>query len=539
VAGRHRGYPSGGEPRTSGVAVLPPLRELALATGLLAVVAAAAYGWFVANGGFYSDDWANAAGYRLAHAPRYWTDVRSLEHDLGGRPILAALLPIPHAVFGVHPALHLAFAVVLALMTTVCFYVLLRVLGIGAFDALGIAVLALLFPWAEAIELWPTASINTVAVIFFFLGVVVAVYGLGRCGRRSALWHVLALSLYLLSVLTYEVAAAAIVLAGILYFRHVPPGPALRRWLADVAVVVGALVYSLTRTGRVRHVGTLHERISDIPTMSRQALSLLASAFVPVGNAGHVLRPLVVLAAAGVIVVAFVQIRQRKRDPFWLIVAAACAVALAAAYFMFLGSYLHPLDPATGTRTNVFARFAYAGLVYAVLATGGQLLLRSRTAARTATLAAIALIAVGYSIHLARDESAWSRAADLQAEVLAAIDARFPHLEPGTTVVTFGAPGQVAPGAPVFLADWDLSGAVQIQRDDSTIQAAPVYERVVVRCAPRAIVIDLPGSRGLVTGRYGRVYFLDVKTRRSARISTRHACRAEQARFRPGPHTAA
>jgi hypothetical protein len=57
--------------------------------GVLSAIGLLAYGSYIAHGGFYADDWSNAAGYHFADSPRYWNSVSDLAGDLGGRPLLA------------------------------------------------------------------------------------------------------------------------------------------------------------------------------------------------------------------------------------------------------------------------------------------------------------------------------------------------------------------------------------------------------------------------------------------------------------------
>ena len=52
---------------------------------------------------------------------------------------------------------------------------------------LAISLLSLLFPWSEAARVWPTASINNLAVCAYLLGTVVALDGLRFEGRRAVL----------------------------------------------------------------------------------------------------------------------------------------------------------------------------------------------------------------------------------------------------------------------------------------------------------------------------------------------------------------
>lgn len=517
-----------------------PARSFLSAAAFLTAVGAAAFGWFVANGGFYSDDWATAAIYRFATAPHYWHAVLRESHLAGGRPILAALHPLPYALFGLHPALHIAFGVALVIATCCCFYAVLRLLGLTSLAAVAIAVLALLFPWADSMELWPTASLNTVAVLFFFAGLIVALAGLDRVGARGVLVHCVAAALYLCSILTYEVAGAAAVLVGALYLGRTRLRRALQFWAIDVVTVLAGLVYSLLRTSSVRHVGSLHARVSDLPHMTRDAIALGESALLPFGrrtDVVHVLIGAVVLVAVSLLVLRALR---GVHDPslMWLVFAAGALLAIAAAYFMFLGSTLHPLDTATSTRMNVFARFAYALLVYAIVAAAVHWVAPTRRVGEIATLALAALIAVGYAVHLGRDESSWAKAARLQHDVLTAINTRLPRLDAGAAVVTFDFPALVDPGAPVFYATWDFPSALQLERHDKRLNAVPIYETVQLHCHSRQFVVRLPGSRGTATARYGTFFFLDVPTGRTQRIGNAGACRSALQHFRPGPYVA-
>jgi hypothetical protein len=511
-----------------------PARNLLWATILLLATGAAAFGWFVDHGGFYSDDWATAATYHFAHAPRFWHSVATEAHTLGGRPVLAALLPLPHAIFGVHPALHIAFGVVLVVATCVCFFALLMLLGLESLDAFAIAVLALLFPWADSIELWPTASLNTVAVLFFFAGLIVALHGLDQAESGGLALHSLAAALYLLSVLTYEVAGAAAILAGALYLRRTTLRRALQFWAIDALVVLGGLSFSLVRTRTVRHVASLHARAADLPHMTRDAIALAESALLPFGRRTDAVHVLVVVVVAIALAVPVVRAARglRDRSSMWLPYGAGAIVAIAAACFMFLGSTLHPLDPATSNRTNVFARFPYALLVYAVVAASAQWIAPARRAGRIATLALVGLIGAGYAVHLGRDESSWTKAARLQRTALSAI----PPLAPGTTVVTFGFPALVEPGAPIFYANWDYRSAVQLRQHDKRLNVVPVYVTVRLRCRPRRLIVQLPGSRGTAVARYGPLLFLDVPTGRRRRIASVEGCASALRQFRPGPY---
>jgi hypothetical protein len=515
-----------------------PTRVELLVVGLILLGAGIlAYGSFVLHGGFISDDWSDAASYQLANPPRYWSTIRYLSHLIGGRPVQVLLLPVPDALFGLHPSLHLALALALGIATSFCLYLALRTLRMARLHAGAIAVLSLLFPWSEGLRLWPTASLINISACFFLLGLAVALRGLDRPGRGGAAMHAGAAALYVLSVLTYQAVAAEAILAGFLYLGRAPRRRVVRRWLTDVVAVLGAVVYSLVVTVKTRSVGSLHQRIVDVSRFVREGASLLASALVPAGPSSRVAEGLVLLAAAAIVGAAIVQAR-RSEDAvlrYWLSVIGIAVVAIGAAYFMFLGSFLYPLDSGVGTRVNSFAGLAYCVLVYGLVVVAARLLVRNRSVASAGALAVIAAIAVGYGIRLGNDESTWRRASALQHELLDKVAPSVRRLAAGGTLLTFGYPADVVSNVPIFDRSWDLNGAVQLQAGDPTVSAYPVFQGVSVRCERDGLVVDGPGSYETQNVRYGGVLFVDARTGDAMRIGTRAVCTRALRRFHPGP----
>jgi hypothetical protein len=192
--------------------------EIALAGAALVVLGSAIFADHVRHGGFYVDDWSIAAAYNFDGWER--TSVGEWRHIIPGRPILALLHPLPYALFGLDPSRQLATAAVLAILTSLSFFVFLRAFGFELRHALAMALLSLVFPWADATRLWPTGAMNNVAVIAYFAGSVAAVRALmlwDASRRRAVALHAGAAVLYVVSTLTYQVAGAAMLLSGLLY----------------------------------------------------------------------------------------------------------------------------------------------------------------------------------------------------------------------------------------------------------------------------------------------------------------------------------
>jgi hypothetical protein len=512
----------------------PTRREALVAAGLFTLLAIAVYGSYVVHGGFYSDDWSHAANYRFAASPRYFTSVSQLEEFLGGRPLSAILMPIPQAIFGPHPAPHLALAAAVGVFTSLCFFLFLRTMAMAPLHAWMIGALVLLFPWADSSRLWATASVNSLSVCFFLLGLALALRGLDHRGRRGTLMHVGADLLYLLSVLTYEVTAAAALLAGLLYLGRTPRARALRSWAADVAVVFAGLLYSLVTTSSSRPVATVAQRLEDLPGFVRESLLLLASALQPFGTMSRPLQALVLLAAGAVVVAAALRLRRgedaaMRRWLGWLVIGLLTA---AAAYFMFLGSHLFPRDPGIDNRINVFASLAICLVVYAVIACACGLLLKDRRAAIGTAVLAL-LVGVGYAATLVDDRGNWVEAADRQETILEEADRALLPLPRGSTVVGFGFPSQTAPEVPIFNRPWDLHGALQLRSNDAVKRAYPVYEGIEISCGPR-LRIDGGSGYGSFDLTYRRLYFYAAGWQGEP-IDSQAKCRRALPGYRPGP----
>jgi hypothetical protein len=510
--------------------------ELVVSACLFAGVAVFVYEPHVEHGGFYLDDWSHASDYR-DHG-WLWISVHLWHHVLPGRPALAALLPLPDALFGTNAKGHLAMAIALGVATSVCFYAFLRALSIEPIHAAAIALLSLLFPWSEAARLWPTASINNLAVCAYLLGSVVALRGLRSHGGRAILTHGGALVLYLLSLLIYEVAACAIALSVILYRTRASLRDATTRGLADVLLVVSVLGVSAVFTSRVRHVGSPTERIADVPAFSRQGLSILAASFLPQDVPSVAAKGLVLLLIAAVLGCALVLSREPRREYLrrWLRICAVAALGIGSAYLMFLGSTLYPSSPGLDTRFHVFGGLAFAASCYAILVISVEVLpLRTRGAFAIATAAGLVL-ALGFAHRLRDDIGRWDSGARAQRQFLSALKRTAPASPGGSTIFSFGYPGEAAPGIPIFTHFWDLNGAVRLTFDDPSLFGLPVYGRDRVVCEKAFVYLTSAGLEHSAS--YGRAIFADVMDSREVTVRSQTACQSARRMFSPGPYVA-
>jgi hypothetical protein len=510
--------------------------DLVLAALLLLGLAFLVLGSHVRRGGFYSDDWSRASEFRFeGYAQLAFEEWR---HAIPGRPVLALLTPLPHALFGVDSARHLAAALVLSAMASTAFFAFLRTLGVRFPHALAMSLLSLVFPWSDAVRLWPTGSLNNVALIAYFLGTVLALRALElrqSSRRRTFLLHGMATALYLVSVLTYEVAAAAILGSGVLYLSRVSWHTARSRWILDAALVLVTLSVSLVMTGRVRPVGSPGQRVMDFPRFVANDLSIIGSALLPSRAESASTKLLVVTAATAVVAAALVRARRRQGSELrgWLRLFATGVAGVAVGHVMFLGSGLFPNYSGIDDRVNTFAAFGFVMATYSLLALLGLLLAGRARRAPLAILAAGALlVGLSWVQRVRADAAHYDKAVVLQTDALTRLRRALPAPKPGTTILTFGYPATSAPGVPIFSHVWDLTGAVRLEWNDPSLDAQPVY-RLGVVCADSGVY-----SAGLREARpapYGDAVFVDLRTLRTIHIGSRRDCLRARRHFQPGP----
>jgi len=208
-----------------------------------------------------------------------------------------------------------------------------------------------------------------------------------------------------------------------------------------------------------------------------------------------------------------------------LLAAALGALCVAGGYTLFIPAarYYEPLSPGTVNRMNVLAAVGFVALVCALVRLAAALV-AGRWAAPVAALL-LAAIGVGYVVKVFDDQEGWQRSAEVQAEVLSAVQATLPDPPTGATIYTFNAAGFVAPGVPAFSLSFDLRSAVRLTYGDASLRAYPVRGLDVIRC-DSATLQPVGGTYSGVHGaRYGRAWFVNVRRRAAVRIDDAAECR--------------
>jgi hypothetical protein len=498
----------------------------------------------IADAGFYSDDWA--LQWELHHYG--FSDALDRQFDiLGSKPLLAFLLISSYEVLGTEPAVHHLVAALLTLACILGFYFVLRGLRFESRDAIPIALLALLFPWASSTRLWPTGALNNFAVVLLFAGFLIARRGLRIEGPRGVVLHLAATACYVASILTYEVTTGVALFAWIGYVWLGGWRAALPRMAVDVPAVVAAAIYTGENTNK--HVDTLGDQLRHVPDVVREGADVIAGALLPVSIPADISPAVTAIALAGALVVlllAVLRLRapanpERGRGTRWPLVAAAALGALALCWAIYIPqAFYTPTFQGIEDRVNILALYPAAVLVWALLRSLGSLLPRSGYA--LAVAGAIA-VAVGYGIQEIRQQENWLRSTELQPGVLAAVERA--HAPEGAVVLVFDYPAETARGVPVLNVNYDLKPAVRLLTG-TEIDTYPVFRGSTIRCSAKGVAIDYLASplyqRISLTEEgtaklqpYSNVYFVDVGRERHELIRSQAQCTRALATYEPGP----
>jgi hypothetical protein len=498
----------------------------------------------VADGGFYSDDW----GVQWAwDAYGYWGAVEDEFRILGSKPLLAIVIFAPYELLGSDPAVHHALAAALVLATIAAFYLVLRRLRFQTRDAVPIALLALLFPWATGIRLWPAGSLNNLAVLLLFGGFLLALRGLRVPGPVGLLIHLLAAACYAAAILTYDATTAVALILWPAYVWLRGWRPALPRAAMDITAAGAAALYTAANTQK--DIVPFSDQLAHLPEILREGADLIAATLAPVSvPAGFpaALTALVLGVALALLIAASVRSRTLaggaglQNGRHWVTVAAVALAALAGCWSIYLPqAFYTPTFQGLEDRVNVLALYPAAVLVWAVLRAAGSLI---PGRGYLVAIAGSAIIA-GYWVQDLRQQRDWVDAAERQEAVLAAVERASPRDR--SLVLTFGHPAQVAPRLPVFNQSWDLWPAAQL-RTESEIEAYPVFRGARLRCSPKGVsveflatpfyrVINLNDRETPKTTEYSSVVFVDVATGRHAVIRSPEQCAKALPEFESGP----
>jgi hypothetical protein len=519
------------------------LKEAALAVLALAILATAAYASHIAHGGFYFDDWADAAGTvhppggpSLGHVLSYFANIFPY------RPGLIIYVPLKYYLLGVNVTTQLAWAVALGVIVAGLLYGILRLFRVPWYHAWLIAALTVVYPSFDSVRLWEAASLPSVAIALALGGLWIALLGLPR---RSWALHACAAALYLVSILTYEITLPLIAAAGLLYVLRAGWRIAWPRWAVDLTVVVAGGLWNglhTTRTvagasGDLRHLGEVFNG----------GVTLLGNALIPVGSHPHTTVALVFLTAvlvAGLAVYLTAPSLEKEGAGWglreWLLLAAAGLALAVLGWMIFIPAdpYYTPSLLGFTNRVNALAGFGLVVAVYATLGIGVVLVARVLPAigkwATAITLVLGLMLGASYVHVLERHSGIWDAAYRSERTAIDRMKTAFPTLPPETTVFTSNYPAYQTIGVPIFAATWDVNGMVKLEYDDGTLSGYPITPGLELDCRADGI-----GLRGVgappATAPYGSARLLNLETGEHTTPQSRRACQAVTHRYVAGP----
>ena len=487
-------------------------REIAVVSVALGLAAVAAFWPVLGETGFYNDDYSYAQG--SVFAPSFWDAVRV--HDyLSFRPLMMLYWPLAYRGLGTGPGTHQALLIGFAVLESALVFALARRFEVKPAHAAVVALLVLLSPAADSTRVWPAMSANVLAVCAWLGGLLVALAGLERQGWRSRAMHAGALTLYLASVLLYEIAATLILASGAAYV-WVKGRSGLPRWAADVGLTALALALFTRRT----FYDPLP--VSELPAHAALAAREAANRFVDGFWAPSEPSSLVV-AGVGLAGVALVGLGWRAGLRGHVALCLVAALASAVALVMLVPSAdLSPGRPGQHNRGNLAAAIGFAALAYGLVVLTVELAGRGRRGTTAVAVGVGLVVAVGSAVQLRRDADGWADARVAQERVLNAIG-RPPA---GSTVFTVRAPVVAAPDVPVFAAVWDLRGALALRHSDATLRAYPILPGSRLRCGPSGV--EMSNSNDTFerqAARYADAVFVDVAGRRRLEPAGARTCR--------------
>jgi hypothetical protein len=525
--------------------------ELGAVAALLGILGAAVYGSQALHGGFISDAWSNRALYVFADGSGFSDTVSYLlsKPNIAVRPLQAVYLAVLNGAFGSHTPLWFSWDVITNVLMSLALFALLRKLSLAVFDAAVIAALVLIFPATSSLRFWLATIWGPLSLTLVCLGFLIAFSAFEAKGKPRALTlHAISLTMFVASILLYEVALLIMLSSVLVYRLRVPWRAAASRWIVDCGVLL-AVTLTVTLSSSSGHEGTSAGVWQHATTILSQTRLLLATVILPFDSAGWgVLLLLALVPAVSLLAYLWLPDAHPVRPELrrWLLTMAAGVVVVALGYAIYVPGtdYYIPMGPGIADRVNAVPSIGWVLMLYAGIMLFSTLALRDLPRARilSSGLAAVvcALIAVAWLKSIGDYSGHYIRAHDEDERVLSTVRSALPAPPSHSTIWTFGQPVEIVPGVPVFGNTWDMTSSVQLTLDDPTLSSYVAVPGIAFFCRQNMV---LPGGAYAIEGKpnrefaspYGRTFFLDTNTGRVAPIRSRAQCHHGARTFAPSP----
>jgi len=540
--------------RDSALARAAAAHEHIVALAIALVTAAVAFEPRIRVSGFTADDWALRAIAKFPQIRGYHSAVGALESSAGSRVGHMFYWLLAISLFGEHARLYTLTAAALAIVLAFCVYLLLRELRFSQVQSLAMMTLTIVAPAAETIRFWFTVGGLQICLSLFCLGLLFALRAFSAPPERRMRLHALSWGLYLASAVYAETALALIAAAGLVYLTRASFRDSVRRWLADMVIVVGGFIAALVFVSNTAGFNGIpaSQWLEHANSIGGEVLTIFTKMLGPLSNGDRTLG----LAGAGALLGASLVLWRRgnieagaRRDLVrWGVTFLISVAGLIAGYAVFVPSmlYYEPLGLGLATHINAVATIPLAVCVFSVLMltrrVGAELL---AGVLPRALLVVTVLVGAWYgvivleSLHSVRDDGRiWALASNRNFRVLNVLTAHLPHPVPNATIYTFGEAGTVASGMPIFYTSWEQTSAVKLAYHRPDIASYPVVaEGISIACTPSGISASVGGvTLNGAPSPYGRSYFLSTVTGAHTLISSARQCAAVVGQYPTGPY---
>jgi hypothetical protein len=527
-------------------------RELLLAWAALGLLGVLTYLPHILHGGFYLDDWSNGAlALNNPDGNSFGNVISTYAETTNFRPVLIVYVPATYWVFGMHLWLHLAWASLLAIAVAWFLYAVLRKLDVPWIHALALAGLVLVYPWFDSTRLWITGDQITLSTALALGGLWLSLIGMER---RSWNWHIPAMLLFGLSILTYEITTPAIAAFGVIYVWRFGWERARWVWGANLGVVIVCGSWVLSHTTRTKQ--GLSGDFDHLWMIVKGGGEIVGRSLLPVGpvRTGLALALLGLVFGAGVIALWRAP-RLFLRGPGlglrgWLLLGGAGLALTVLGWIVFVPAdpYYTPTIYGVTNRVNGIGGIASIILVYAAFGVAGTLVSRLARGRRAAPIALAVTVGLGaalgalYLTVIHRHIGIWNSAYQQEKEAIAKIRDTYPTLPDGTTLYTTDYPAYQTYGVPILSSSWDLDGMIKNEYESGKLAAFPLLDGYRFSCDKDGLSVLGPPAEGAPNAElmkkrkaYGTVRVLSLGQERAFEPRNQAQCKRDVEHLEPGP----
>ena len=509
--------------------------------GLLVLVAVLVYGDHARLGGWVGDAWLTRAWYAVyPHTDFFSTVGHFLDlESMAARPANAVYRVALNGLFGADTGAWYGWQIGSGVVMCLALYALMRELGVRYFDAAAVVTLLVVFPAASSVWLWSPIVHASLSIALGAVGFILALRGFAAAGRRRLVLHGASLLLFVVSLLLYEVCLPFFLASFLLYALRAPRRDAVRRWLADLLVLV-PLALLVSGASAAEGGNGVGGAIDHAGAMAGQLPGLLLGTLLPFDGA----QPLAFVALLALYGWAGWTVRRHgQQDPLRRRLWALLGIAAAGLVVAFLGyliyvpglDYYRPLAEGIADRVNAVPALGWTLFLYATLAILATLVTQKLRQAPLVALAGTAAMALALGLSwvspIEEESSRYVEAYEEGQRMMGIVERAVPDPPRDSAIWTFAQPVEISPGIPVFANYWNMTAAAALRYHDHSIRSFVGLLGTRFRCTPKGVVpvgAEYPAPRpnhlGRFGSRYGRTFFVDTVNGQFAEVDSRARC---------------